>query len=140
MRFKFIYLLMTSIILVSCSSISPPKARSVSGKSTLATKEVGNYQNNQVQKLPVKSFNKTFKFFVPYVKEDQAIEYWFYAQHADKITITGYLNEVTEMYQYLLSIGVDCKKLCSVNYQDQPLEITFEKYDKKEEDTVEIDL
>lgn len=106
-------LMLLSLLIVSSCSLYAPKPPSVpSDTHNLATLEINNLFDNRVQKEKNLRFAKKYVIHQciscssePGIMPARQIEFWFYAQNADRVLIEGEELQVNSLYQKLRKIG-----------------------------------
>lgn len=99
-------LMLLSLLITSSCSLYAPKPPSVpSDTHNLATLEINSLFDNRVQQEKNLRFAKKYIIYQSIIPESRKIEFWFYAQNADRVLIEGKELQVNSLYQKLRNIG-----------------------------------
>lgn len=102
------------LLMSSCSLYAPePPSIPFTQQDKPATSEINNSFNNRVQKEKKLHFVKKYIIYQciscsndqSIIPESRKIEFWFYAQNADRALIEGKELQVNSLYQKLRKIG-----------------------------------
>lgn len=94
------------LLMSSCSLYAPePPSIPFTQQDKPATSEINNSFNNRVQQEKNLRFAKKYIIYQSIIPESRKIEFWFYAQNADRVLIEGKELQVNSLYQKLRKIG-----------------------------------
>lgn len=94
------------LLMSSCSLYAPePPSIPFTQQDKPATSEINNSFNNRVQQEKNLRFAKKYIIYQSIIPESRKIEFWFYAQNADRVLIEGEELQVNSLYQKLRKIG-----------------------------------
>lgn len=99
--------MLLSLLITSNCSLYAPKPSSIpfDAQNNPATLKINNFFDNRVQQEKNLRFAKKYIIYQSIIPESRKIEFWFYAQNADRVLIEGKELQVNSLYQKLRKIG-----------------------------------